>query len=247
MIAAANADLQRAVEGRPSAWTSSCRLNVVPLRAPALREHAADIAELAAHLLGQMAERSGRRAPVLTQEAVEFLQTQPWPGNVRQLRNVLQAAVFADEGRPSRRGDLERVLEDNPGLTTPTAGVASGLQDLFDVPTFEDFKNLSEARFFEARLARNDDGNVKRTAEELGMQRSLYKSSTATGCAERGAACGWNFIRVPGHNRARHPNREAEPTSPAAAAPTPRARPVPCPHGAGPSPSGIRCKGRGMP
>ncbi|MEZ5973329.1 MAG: sigma-54 dependent transcriptional regulator [Planctomycetota bacterium] len=104
VIAATNADLQRAVEEKTFRMDLFYRLNVVPLRAPALREHAADIAELAAHLLGQMAERSGRRAPVLTQEAVEFLQAQPWPGNVRQLRNVLQAAtVFADGETLGRR------------------------------------------------------------------------------------------------------------------------------------------------
>ena len=71
----------------------------------------------------------------------------------------------------------EEVVAGGPGLQAPSQGASASLggYDPFDAATFEEFKNESEKRFFELRLARND-GNIKRTAEELGMQRShLYK------------------------------------------------------------------------
>ncbi len=176
VLAATNANLAQSVEDKTFRMDLFYRLNVVPLRAPALREHSEDIGEIAAHLLGLQAERTGRRAPAIQEDALAFLRAAPWPGNVRQLRNVLQAAtVFAAEDHLTL-ADVERVLQDGPGLSLPAGPViANNGPDPFEAPTFEDFKNQSEALFFRTRLERNG-GNIKRTAEELGMQRShLYK------------------------------------------------------------------------
>jgi two-component system nitrogen regulation response regulator NtrX len=176
VLAATNADLTQSVEDKTFRMDLFYRLNVVPLRAPALREHPTDIAEIAAHLLTLQAERSGRRAPAIHEDALSFLANAPWPGNVRQLRNVLQAATVFTTGDVLLLADFERVLQDGPGLIAPAgASTSPAGPDPFNAATFEDFKNQSEALFFKARLERND-GNIKRTAEELGMQRShLYK------------------------------------------------------------------------
>lgn len=175
VLAATNADLQAAVEAKEFRMDLFYRLNVVPLRAPALREHPEDIPELVTHLLERSAERTGRRAPTVEPAAMELLQAQPWPGNVRQLRNVLQAACVFAEGDTLSQADFERVLQDGPGLATPRAEGGATWEELLQAESFEDFKNQSEAQFFQARLERNG-GNIKRTAEELGMQRShLYK------------------------------------------------------------------------
>ena len=69
VVAATNADMQKAVEEKTFRMDLFYRLNVVPLKAPALREHPADIPELVEYLLGRLAERSGRRAPVVDPEA----------------------------------------------------------------------------------------------------------------------------------------------------------------------------------
>ena len=92
---------------------------------------------------------------------------------MRQLRNLLEgAAVFASDDVIGL-SEVTQVLEAGRGMT-PTSPRTPG-EDPNDAESFEEFKNVSEARFFELRLARNE-GNVKRTAEELGMQRShLYK------------------------------------------------------------------------
>jgi two-component system nitrogen regulation response regulator NtrX len=149
------------------------RLNVVPLRVPPLRERPEDVPLLAEHFLAQAARRSGRQAPELEPEALELLRSLPYPGNVRQLKNLLEgASVFAD-GAISRAA-LEQVLEGGPGLST-RAGTGTGGDDPFEAPTFEQFKDRSEALFFRRKLE-EFEGNVKRTAENLGMQRShLYK------------------------------------------------------------------------
>ena len=173
VVAATNADLSAAVEERTFRLDLFYRLNVVPLRAPALSERREDILPLARHFLEELASRSGRRAPELDEAAAAHLVQLDYPGNVRQLRNLLEGAcVFAD-GPTVGLEAIERVLGAGPALATPAG--AGGAEDPFEAPTFEEFKDLSEALFFRRKLEANG-GNVKRTAEELGMQRShLYR------------------------------------------------------------------------
>ncbi|TDJ68096.1 MAG: sigma-54-dependent Fis family transcriptional regulator, partial [Planctomycetota bacterium] len=175
VIAATNADLTKAVEEKSFRLDLFYRLNVVPLRVPPLRERTADIPLLVEFFLEQMAQRSGRAPQAITPDALEFLGTLDWPGNVRQLRNLLEGATVFSSGEGIGRPDLEEILASGPGMTPlPQAGGAGGT-DPFRAPTFEEFKGLSEMLFFKLKLAENG-GNVKRTAEVLGMQRShLYK------------------------------------------------------------------------
>ena len=175
LIAATNADLAQAVEDKTFRLDLFYRLNVVPLRVPPLRERRSDVPSLAAHFLRQIAERAGRAAPPLEPAALELLASLDFPGNVRQLRNLLEGAVVLAAGPAITRADLERILENGPALAAPSPAQASGAEETFAAPTFEEFKDRSEALFFARKLSANG-GNVKRTAEELGMQRShLYK------------------------------------------------------------------------
>jgi two-component system nitrogen regulation response regulator NtrX len=175
VVAATNADLAQAVEEKSFRLDLFYRLNVVPLRVPPLRERLADVPLLVEHFLVKMAERAGRMRMTIDDEALAHLATLPWPGNVRQLRNLLEGAAVFAEGEVIRRDDVEQVLAGGPALAPPEGRLSIGGKNPFEAATFEEFKNDSEKLFFELRLARND-GNVKRTAEELGMQRShLYK------------------------------------------------------------------------
>ena len=173
VLAATNADLAESVEAKTFRMDLFYRLNVVPLRVPPLRERLEDIPALAARFLSEQAERTGMARLALGDDALAHLSTLDWPGNVRQLRNLLEgAAVFASDDVIGL-SEVTQVLEAGRGMT-PTSPRTPG-EDPNDAESFEEFKNVSEARFFELRLARNE-GNVKRTAEELGMQRShLYK------------------------------------------------------------------------
>ncbi len=175
VIAATNADLSKAVEEKTFRLDLFYRLNVVPLRVPALRERREDVPALADYLLGQMAERSGRAAPGIEPDALALLATHDWPGNVRQLRNVLEGASVFSSGETITHESLAEILAVGSGLSSPTPSAFAADEDPFQAATFEEFKNASEMLFFKQRLAKNE-GNVKRTAEELGMQRShLYK------------------------------------------------------------------------
>lgn len=179
VVSATNADLASAVEEKTFRMDLFYRLNVVPIRIAPLRERLDDVPLLARHFLERLANESGRRPLDLSEEAIAYLKTLSFPGNVRQLRNLLAgASVFAD-GEITKQ-DLEGLLQDGPALSSPTRG-AQGGDDPFGAETFEAFKDQAEALYFRLKLEEND-GNVKRTAERLGMQRShLYKKLSRYG------------------------------------------------------------------
>ncbi len=177
ILAATNADLTAAVESKAFRRDLFYRLNVVPLHVPPLRERREDVPALARHFLAEIASRSGRAARSIAPDALALLGTLDWPGNVRQLRNLLEGANVFAQGQEIVRADLEQILESGPGLAGPASSATSPQpgEDPFRARTFEEFKDLSEKLFIQLKLAENE-GNVKRTAENLGMQRShLYK------------------------------------------------------------------------
>ncbi|MHC5011035.1 MAG: sigma-54-dependent transcriptional regulator [Planctomycetota bacterium] len=168
LVAATNKDLKKEAEEGTFREDLYYRLAVVPMRVPPLQERREDVQVLAAHFLAHFAADLGRTPPRLSDKAGEWLQRQPWPGNVRQLRNLMERSAILVEGDSLEVKDLDR-------LTGPGAA-ASGPMDVFrTAETFEEFKETAEKIFLQQRLAEND-WNVKRTAESLGMQRSnLYK------------------------------------------------------------------------
>jgi two-component system nitrogen regulation response regulator NtrX len=176
VIAATNADLAQAVEDKSFRLDLFYRLNVVPLRLPPLRERLADVPLLARAFLAEIAQRTGRSPRGLEPAAIELLKSLDYPGNVRQLKNLLEGADVFASGPDITRDDLEQLLANGPALSRPAPAAArAGGLDPFTAETFEEFKNQSEMLFIQLKLAEND-GNIKRTAERLGMQRShLYK------------------------------------------------------------------------
>jgi transcriptional regulator with GAF, ATPase, and Fis domain len=82
------------------------RLNVIPIRTPSLRERKEDIFELAVYFLGRHAERVGRAVGHIEDEAVEALIAHDWPGNIRELENVIERAVVLCEGPALTLDDL---------------------------------------------------------------------------------------------------------------------------------------------
>jgi DNA-binding NtrC family response regulator len=178
VVSATNADLAQAVEQKSFRMDLFYRLDVVPLRVPPLRERREDVPLLARHFLREIAARTGRAPLGLEAGAAELLRALDYPGNVRQLRNLLEGAAVFAQGQEITRADLEQILSSGPALSPApaAAGSPSALRDdPFRAETFEDFKDRSEMLFIQLKLEENG-GNVKRTAERLGMQRShLYK------------------------------------------------------------------------
>ncbi|HEV7904589.1 MAG TPA: sigma-54 dependent transcriptional regulator [Pyrinomonadaceae bacterium] len=98
LIAASNRDLEQEVEEgrfRPDLFF---RLNVVPLKLPALRERREDLPILAAHFASRAAEKHGRPTPSLEPALLEALQEYDWPGNVRELENLMERLVVLTTG-----------------------------------------------------------------------------------------------------------------------------------------------------
>jgi len=115
LVAATNRDLATMVAAGTFRQDLYFRLDVFPIDLPPLRERTSDIPALARHLLGSIARRHRRPPPRLTEDAVELLAAAGWPGNVRQLANVLERAVILCEGPRLTAAQLRPVL-------TPLAG-----------------------------------------------------------------------------------------------------------------------------
>jgi DNA-binding NtrC family response regulator len=102
IVAATNRDLKDEVAAGRFREDLYYRLNVFPLTVPALRERKEDIPFLATHFVDLLVKELGCPKPRLTRAAIETLQDYEWPGNIRELRNVIERAVIFAEG-----GDLE--------------------------------------------------------------------------------------------------------------------------------------------
>jgi two-component system, NtrC family, response regulator HydG len=99
VVAATNENLQNAVEQGRFRKDLYYRLNVFPIVIPPLRERRADIPLLIEKLLKEFCERHGRQISGVTNRAMQTLLTHPWPGNIRELENVLERGIIlAEEG-----------------------------------------------------------------------------------------------------------------------------------------------------
>ncbi|MCZ6786522.1 MAG: sigma 54-interacting transcriptional regulator, partial [Planctomycetota bacterium] len=167
VVAATNKNLLEEVKERNFREDLYYRLNVVELRSPALRERREDIPLLAGHFLAEAVRRNGLDSHDLTRDGQEALSREDWPGNVRQLKNVMERVAILTPGPEIGAEDMRKAIG---------AKAAAPVEDPYrDARSFEEFKDRAEQEFIERRL--KDNGwNVKRTAELLGMQRSnLYK------------------------------------------------------------------------
>lgn len=110
LIAATNRDLQAMVEQGDFRSDLFFRLEVFPIELPALRERASDIPALVEHSLAKICSRLGRVRLRPTRGALDLLGRQPWPGNVRQLANLLERAAILCEGETLSLADLKGLL-----------------------------------------------------------------------------------------------------------------------------------------
>ena len=98
VLAATNRDLNAAVREGAFRQDLFYRLNVFPIRMPALRERTDDIAILAEYLIDRYAKRLGKRITKISKKTLDLLQAYHWPGNIRELQNVIERAVILSDG-----------------------------------------------------------------------------------------------------------------------------------------------------
>jgi two-component system response regulator GlrR len=132
------------------------RLNVVELQLPPLREHAEDIPLLAGHYLRQLAQRRGSAPKVYAPDAMELLAAARWPGNVRQLFNVVEQ---------------NDAISKSPVIGSRTVGKALG--DTSGMPTFAEARD-EFVRSYLSQLLQLTDGNISRSARLAGRNRSEF-------------------------------------------------------------------------
>jgi two-component system nitrogen regulation response regulator NtrX len=142
------------------------RLNVVPIAVPALEDRREDIPELARHFVSMFHRTQGLPARELTSEAEAMLQTMPWPGNVRQLRNVMERVLILGESN----GAIE--ARELPGREETVASDGQMLLGgaLATLPLRE-ARELFEREYLLTQINRFG-GNISRTASFVGMERS---------------------------------------------------------------------------
>ena len=143
------------------------RLNVVPLRVPGLEERREDIPELINDCMTLIAAASGLPRRVLADDAVATLQVQAWPGNVRQLRNIVERILILAPGDPSEPITAD-MLPPDATSQPPTGGL--GAERIIALPLRE-ARELFEREYLDAQIMRFG-GNISRTAAFIGMERS---------------------------------------------------------------------------
>jgi two-component system nitrogen regulation response regulator NtrX len=145
------------------------RLAVVPLRVPGLKERREDVPDLAQHFIARSAESSGMPSRELSADALSALQAYDWPGNVRQLRNLMDWLLIMAPGGMADpiRADM---LPPEIGSSAPALLTIDPTADIMGLPLRE-ARDLFETQYLQAQLLRFG-GNISRTAQFVGMERS---------------------------------------------------------------------------
>jgi DNA-binding NtrC family response regulator len=167
IVLATNKDLEKAVAAGEFREDLYYRIHVVAIEMPPLRARAADVAPLAEHFLRRFASDHGRPALRFTPQALDALTQAPWPGNVRQLENVVERAVVLGSGDTIDAADLPTLGRPGPGVPGVPAAAGPGGPPL----PLKEALVLPERRIIEQALA-HCGGNRERAAKLLGINRS---------------------------------------------------------------------------
>ena len=159
------------------------RLNVVPVRIPSLRERREDIPDLVAHFLARFAAERRIATPDVTAEAIAALQAHDWPGNVRQLRNIIERTLILAPGDRVECIDIDllpsEVVEGQGSSSMVSSSIA-----IMGSPLREARESF-EREYLKVQI-RRFSGNISRTASFIGMERSaLHRKLKALGLADR--------------------------------------------------------------
>ncbi|MFN3278038.1 MAG: sigma-54-dependent transcriptional regulator [Paracoccus hibiscisoli] len=142
------------------------RLNVVPIAVPSLADRRDDIAALARHFIEQFHKNQGLTPRDLPEETVAALQSMRWPGNIRQLRNVIERVlILAETHGPILPAELE------PQGATPDNSDTLSLGPSVTAMALREARELFEREYLVAQINRFG-GNISRTAQFVGMERS---------------------------------------------------------------------------
>ena len=181
VVSSSARDLAKEMEEKRFREDLFYRLNVVPVEIPSLAERRDDIPALAEYFFARYASEQGIRQPKISEEAVAALQAYDWPGNVRQLRNVVERTIILtprDKIDTIEAGMLSEEVAG--GSDSGGAGVAG----LMGAPLREARESF-EREYLSVQI-RRFSGNISKTASFIGMERSaLHRKLKLLGMADR--------------------------------------------------------------
>ncbi len=182
VVSSSSRDLEREIAEKRFREDLFYRLNVVPVNVPSLSDRREDIPALADHFFARFAADQGIPPPELTSEALAVLQAHDWPGNARQLRNVVERTVILAPRDRLSRIDADMLPAEIFG---PKDDEGGGIATLMGVPLREARESF-EREYLRVQI-RRFSGNISKTAAFIGMERSaLHRKLKLLGLSERG-------------------------------------------------------------
>jgi DNA-binding NtrC family response regulator len=174
LVSATNQELAELVAGGEFREDLFYRLNLITIRLPPLRERRSDIPLLARHIAASVADGYGLGEVTLTAQALQWLAAQPWPGNIRQLKQTLERTLLLAGKNQLSQADFVAAGQADDGVAAQRLGV--------DGMTLEQV----ERHMIEQALQQHT-GNISRVARALGLSRTaLYRRLERHGLAEPG-------------------------------------------------------------
>ena len=175
MIFATNQVLKKSVEEGKFREDLYYRLNVFPIKLPALRERKEDIPELTLYFLKKYCDKINREIPALDIEAMEMLQSYHWPGNIRELEHILERLTIIVDGEEIKSIHISSVL-----FKTDSINSSILPKNIYDLNNFKrQIKETSikeiEKLFVTEALLRNN-WNISKASLDVSMQRSNFQA-----------------------------------------------------------------------
>ena len=176
VISSTAQDLKQSVKAGSFREDLFHRLNVVPIAVPSLSERRDDIPMLVEHFLSQLSAGLGRAPREISLDAMASLQSAPWPGNVRQLRNTIERLIIlggdtaGDRSHEEIKAQEVQTADPSGGVDSPE-NLASSFSGVIISAPLREARQEFEREYLRAQIMRFN-GNISRTATFIGMERS---------------------------------------------------------------------------
>jgi two-component system nitrogen regulation response regulator NtrX len=181
VVSSSSRNLEKEIAERRFREDLFYRLNVVPVSVPALAERREDIPPLVDHFFARYANEQGVPPPAISEEAMTALQAYEWPGNVRQLRNVVERTVILT---PREKLDVIEAGMLPPEISSTRLQGDSRMSSMMGVPLREARESF-EREYLKVQI-RRFSGNISKTASFIGMERSaLHRKLKLLGMGDR--------------------------------------------------------------
>lgn len=161
VVSATNANLQQMVQDKTFREDLFYRINLITIHLPALRERKEDIPLLAAHFAKKQCEANGLPMVAISEEANDYLASLPYPGNIRELKNLVERTILVSSNNPLRASDFQQQYQGTSSLQNADA----------DGLTLDEVEYIAIKKAYEKY-----HGNVSQMASALGLSRqALYR------------------------------------------------------------------------